>query len=420
MLLDTNATNHIHGMDAFWDKLQRLKQKVQSVDIVVVKGETVIVRYDEGSHETTHENTVFHNGCDNDHDDNGPPGESNQINKEQVIVNGNEGGRQNSNTEGRCSELKNSLREQENLVEKIQQHIVTKVDKCFNTTCSRLQIDSEFQETFSTIRASVSVLDNVVDFYSLCEKWSRESLQAAMISDFGQIVPTISFQLPETSAFDACEVSFATFYKNMPFRVDSFKARQLYADLILLSKTNLHVIQLVPFSSIDASLIYGIAIGLRVLQEDEKGDRESLFLFQSLCNQLAKRDCALCIRSSPEVDFDEENCRKRLEKDTGNDGLFHSAKESQYFLLMPEFVVSKGDCAAPNTGVLRRIVSANHFLEQTSSSNVLNQYNPYNAKLEEELKLETIPFSKYLEESLDSLKCSSLNPYRLQDTNKKI
>ena len=419
MLLDANTTNHMQGIDVFWDKLQRFKQNVQSVDIVVVTGNTAIYRYEKDSHESTHEDTVFRKDCDNCIDNNEHPSGLDPIDQEYVIANDKQGGQQDSNTERHCSELKDSLRKQENLVGKIQQHISNKVDKCLNATFNRLQIDSEYEENPSTIRVSMTVLYNAVDFHSLCEKWSRESMQATILSDFGQTSPTISFQLPETAEFDACEVLFATFYQNMPFRVDSWKARQLYADLVLLSKTSLQVIQLVPFSSVDASLIYGITIGLRVLREDEEGDRERAFLFQSLCNQLAKRDCALLICSSPEPYFDRANCRKRFEEDNGKEGLFHSAEESQYFLFMPELIASKQGAAAPNTGVLRRIASANHILDQTTSSNALNQSNPHHAKLEEGLRLESIPFSEYLEESLDSLKCSALNPYRLQGTNEK-
>ncbi len=391
-------------MDAFWDKARRhfSDSQVQSVDIVVVTGETLI--HQKQKDICTPEDIPFYDDSDNDDDDNTHPSESDPTTtQEQMIAINGEGDEDDTNKQCKCSNSKDP----HTIIETMQRHIEKKVEDDLKQSRNRMQLDSEFAGKYSPIKISLSVIDSTVDFHSLCQKWSRESLCAAIESRYGQTFPTIRFELPETTGFDSCDVSFATYYKNMPFRPDSAKARQLCADLVLLSKTNLQVVQLVPFPSIDASLIYGVTIGLRVVQQqdDEESDRENISLIQSLFHQLSKRDCALLLRSTQDPSNDESNCGERITRD--DDGLFHSAEETQYFLFMPEFVVSKDGPAAPKTGVLRRIANVNHILEETQASDILNRASSLN------LGKKKNSFSEYLEETLDSLKCSSVNPYHL-------
>ena len=107
--------------------------------------------------------------------------------------------------------------------------------------------------------------------------------------------------------------------------------------------------------------------------------------------------------------------RNQTVKKITSDGLFHSTLESQYFLFMPEFVVSKDGPAAPKSGVLRRIASVDHILEEMSASDLLKTVHPPHLHLgTENSRLGRNPLLKYVEDSLDSLKCSPLNPW-LQD-----
>jgi len=222
----------------------------------------------------------------------------------------------------------------------------------------------------------------------------------------------MSFQLPETTDFDACDLSFLVSYKYMPFRLDSTQAKQLYVDLELLGRAKLEVLRLVPIASIDASLLYGLAIGLKAaLEDNEDKHHEKLLLVQSLFKNLAAKDCALLIRSIDDPDVDKKTFNDGRRIANGDGGLFHSSEQSQYFLFMPEFVLSKDGPASPSNGVLHRMASVDHILEQTSAADILTLSHPPYDGIENNAMLRENPFSEYVEASLDCLNCSPINPW---------
>ena len=222
-----------------------MESKVQSIEIVAVIGETFIDRTTKDRCGTTLGNNLLSNDGDIEEGDFKDVGESNAFEHERK-----------NDRKRKPSSLNDSVGKQSNILKTIQRCIKRKVEVDLKMNRSRLDFDSKLAGKQSPMKVSLFVVDMAVDFPSLCQKWSRESMHAVTASMCSQPYSMISFQLPETIAFDACDVSFATYYKNMPFRVDSLKAKQLYADLILLSKAELQVLQLIPIPSIDASLIY--------------------------------------------------------------------------------------------------------------------------------------------------------------------
>ena len=394
-LLDDNVPNHTTSIDAFWDKTVRYfrESKVRSIEIVVVMGETIIDRTED------HPKTIL--GEDSLSDDI-ESDESDLKNTRDSDLVGNQKLKANKDVVEKG--LTDSMAKQVGLLKTMKRHIESKVEADLKNSRSRLHLDSNNDGKQLPVNISISAIDLAMDFSSLCQKWSRESLHAATISKLTQTSPMISFQLPETADFDACEISFTAYYKNMPFRVDSAQALRLYEDLILLSKASLQVVQLVPVSSIDASLIYGVTIGLRCAHEnDEESHHEKNYLVQSLFQRLSTRDCALLLQSNNDQDIDQVS---------KPDGLFHSCEEKQQFLFMPEFVVSKEGPVAPKSGVLCRIASLDHILQDTFTSDSLKPVHPPHAHLEVgNSKLGINPFSDYVEDSLDSLHCSPLNPW---------
>ena len=421
-LLDIDSTSHTSGIDAFWNKSQChfLESRVQSVEIVVVMGETIIDRITKDRNGATLRNDQLSNNIDNEENDFAHVSESDAIGHVKMSASNYEGDRHETNKKKQSSSMTDSLEKETDVFKTIKRHIETKTDADLRINRSQLHY-SEISGKQTPVKISLSVIDIGVDFHSLCQKWSRESMHTVTASMCSQTSSMISFELPETIEFDACDVSFATYYKNMPFRVDSSKARMLYGDLTLLSKARLQVLQLVPVPSLDASLIYGVAIGLRALNEDdEESHHEKNYLVQSLFNHLASRDCALLLRSKNEPYMGKMPFRDST-NDDGNDGLFHSTEESQYFLFMPEFVVSKEGPVAPKSGVLHRVTSVDHILEETSASDVLKSVNSSHTELGAEMsRLGSNPFSEYLEASLDSLNCSPLNPWIQDRLNNSI
>ena len=413
-LLDSNTASHIRSIDDFWDKTQChfVNSKVRSIEIVVVMGKTVVVRTANDRCGVQCANGRCSDVIDSEESGTNQGSESDIIKHETTKTsNGedNDGHSYDANTDSTHSSLNGS---QADIIKTMERYIETKIKADFEMNRSRIQFDTKFIETQSRMNISFSVVDSAIDFHSLCQKWSRDSILAATAVNTGQPSPEISFQLPETTNFDECYLSFSTYYKNMPFRLDSSHAKQLYVDLELLGKAKLEVLQLVPFPSIDASLIYGVTIGLRAAYEDdEKSHHEKTSLVQSLFKTLATRDCALLLCSMEDPSNENTNFRDRIGTSDGDGGLFHSSEESQYFLLMPEFVVSQSGAASPTNGVLRRIASVDHILEETCAVDILNSPDLLYSEGGNTSRPRENPFSEFVEASLDCLNCSPLNPW---------
>ena len=391
-LLDTNQAAHQRGIDAFWENVlgDFANGKVQSIQIVVVMGDTMVVRTTNERDDISISNGVGYGGGEDEENQQDHEQEQGQ-GQENVDKNSTDDNSDNTNTssvDSNQSEM-DSVEKLSGIVKTIEYYIQTKIEEDFKANRSRIQFDTK-SETCARMDISLTTVDNTVGFHSLCQKWSREMV--AVIENNDRRLPTLCFQLPETSDFDACEISFLASYKCMPFPLNSSLAKNLYADLELLSRAKVEVLQLVPIASIDASLIYGVAIGLKAALEDNEDEhQEKILLVQSLLKNLVAKDCALLIRSKGP---DDEG------------GLFHSSG-SQYFLFIPEFVLSK-DGPASNNGVLHRMASIDHILDEANDMDALTLSH---RQEEEDIPVDNNPFSEYIEASLDCLDCSPLNPW---------
>ena len=256
------------------------KSRIQGIEIVVVMGETTILRTTDSSQNAR---------CSNEELDTKKGNKLEDIEEESSSVDNDISGRNgyNSDTDSKCASVKDSLSKELGIVKIMQQYIKKKVETDFEMNRSRIQFDSKFAGKDLRMNIRFSVVNSALDFQSLRQKWSRDSVDAATKVLCGQSSPVISFRLPETTYFDSCQLSFSAYYKNMPFRLDSSRANALYDDLELLGRAHFEVLQLVPMPSIDASLIYGVAIGLRAAEKDF----EKQILVASLLKNLGIRDC---------------------------------------------------------------------------------------------------------------------------------
>jgi hypothetical protein len=178
-------------------------------------------------------------------------------------------------------------------------------------------------------------------------------------------------------------------YKTIPFRLDSALVQGLCRDLELIAESKLEAVQLVPIASIDASLLYGVVIGVRAgLEIDLDQHNEMGLLVRTLFKQLSSKDCALLLRSTNKGPPRSDHTRC---------GLFHDY--DQTFLLMAEEIPARFKHQTSSTsGVLYRLASADHFIQEMSSEDVNSSENDENN-----------PFTEYMEVSLDCLACSPIN-----------
>jgi hypothetical protein len=183
----------------------------------------------------------------------------------------------------------------------------------------------------------------------------------------------------------------------MPFSMNSPLAQRLYYDLEMLSRATFETLQLVPMSSVCSTLLYGVAVTLRVgLGSSIEQHHENLLLSESLFKMLGEKDCALLVVATCPIDESSRN-------EMIDQGLFHSAS-LQHFLLTPEFIESNSGKVS-NKGVLYRIASADYLLESNSAVDVMRASNQSSMD-----QMGANPYEEFVEASLDSVICAPLNP----------
>ena len=248
-----------------------------------------------------------------------------------------------------------------------------------------------------------SIPNDHVGYHTLFQQWLSELL--ALARDKGRL----AFEFPETIDGMQCSLSFEAAYKVFPFRADSIAAAGLMTDLQLLSQSTFEVLQLVPLSCIDASLIFGVPITVCAkLENDLVQYKEMKALVSCLFQYLIEKEVALLLRSADTsvtapMDFGEP--------------LYHV--HGQTFLLMAEELPcrnllapsqsqpdgegasqAKASGTRPSTGMLVRFASAEQLLD-SGSSKVLGEDGDVESRKE---------LSEYVENALDFLDSSALNP----------
>jgi hypothetical protein len=358
-LSDTNETSHKRGVKTFWERLKPKFQngKLGNLQIVMMSTGTVVLTVDSEVFEPDKdEHPVSESGTPIE---NGP---------EETAA---------SNVYAFASKRAIHLAQCSGTI-RTQIDALGEAD--FKANRSYLQFDSK---PIPAVNMTLSSIDNnSVGFKSLLRKWSRDRMPGYR---------RICFDLPETLDGTQCSVSLDVMYKTMPFRLDSNVAKGLAGDLKLLSESRLEVLQLVPISLVDSSLIHGVVMGVRAgLETDLDRHNETALLVRSLFRHISLKDCALLLRSEGPSTIE-------------SDGLFHC--NGQSFLLMaeelPALLKTK---AAPNSGVLYRYASADQLLQEAIPTDVISD-------LDEDMANQ---YSEFVENSLDCLDCYTINPLHLE------
>ena len=214
----------------------------------------------------------------------------------------------------------------------------------------------------------------------------------------------IYLQLPETIDGTQCSVTLDISYKLLPFALDRpVISTGFFCDLAELCASTLKVVQLVPFSSVDATFLFGVPMRVRAgVEGDYEQYQEAQVLTRSLFKTMQTKQVAMLIQ----IANDSQN-EKRKQSDNTNSmlGVFHNPKRGQTFLLMAEEPV--GGLSPPSTGVLFRYASADDLLLETE---------PPATKVE--IPDEIVhQYESYVENALDILDCNAVNPLFLDATD---
>ena len=240
------------------------------------------------------------------------------------------------------------------------------VIQCVNDIRRRIGEMSRSQDFESTtpINLQLEIMDgNSIAFQSLLQSWVKESFAQTFASYEGGVQGRLSFDLPETLDGTMCQLSLDLQYTVLPHSINSTATKELVEDMqrvSMLSPSCVEVLQTIPLSSVDSSLIYGVPMSARAsLENDISRYNEMKVLSRQLWVYLGRNDVALVLRARV-IDVDD---------DVGEDQLFllvceqavqRQTDASSALNIVPDKQVSESSCH----GMLYRYATKSQLLRE--------------------------------------------------------
>jgi hypothetical protein len=359
LLCDTTTESHKTGVARFWKSVAPFFQdsKVGSIQIVMAKTGTLASVMDNSEHSSDDQDQDQDGDAVMDTELNLDDSDSHLIHKHDLVI-------------SEC-------------VRTIQTQLVAQAENDFQKNCSNLDAGE------SPMEISFSVIDNsTVGYQFLVRQWVRDALLAQSLHS-----SNLELDLPETLDGTQCSVSLDVSYQVFPFSADSAECTRFITDLQLLSESKLEVVQLVPLSSIDAGLLFGLPMLVRVgLASDLDQFQVMQVLVRSLFSLLNERESAVLLRRTG----------GKVPK-SASSGMFHSSEQT-YLLMAKE--LPKTAHGAPSSGILYQYAHADQLLAEATlpTSEV--------AVLDEDTQRQ---YADYVEQALECLECSPINPLYSDD-----
>ena len=311
------------------------------------------------------------------------------------------------------------------------------VIQCVNNIRRRIEeINHAKGVTKTPINLQLEFMDgNAISFQYLLQTWVKESLDQTYASYPGWVgiggilggQGRLSFDLPETLDGVMCSISLDLQYTILPHRIDSAATKDLVDDMYrisIIAPSSVEVVQTMPLSSVDSSLIHGVPMIARAgFEKDESRYDEMKMLVRQLWTYLSRNSVALVLRVHPELSDEEDFNERRLSKTTSFE--YHSSGEQLFLLICEEAVQSQPQaldlesnfdiCAA------LEVVPNNRRRGESPCQGVLYRYATMSQLLHfgnEEKGIETtnVPglsdhYLDYIERSLDSIVRTGVNPF---------
>ena len=258
-------------------------------------------------------------------------------------------------------------------------------------------------EMATSVCCSFTMIKNsIVDFMTL----SHSLVRTALVGRSARLACRLRrIDLPVSDDGTHCSISLEGSYEIFPFIVHSHHAKFLSSDLDDLSYMNLEVVQSMPLSMIDVSLLFGIPLVVRAgLETDYAQFQDMKILVRSLFTVLQKQDMAILLRGSSQCQSDK----------CSNVNSGFSYPSEQYFVLMsqetPTSMMNTAiGSAGPNSGLLFRMAHCDYLLhDRYMMDSVQNQYQHAHDDLETEIQ-----YMEYIENSLSTLSVGTYNPFTI-------
>ena len=273
---------------------------------------------------------------------------------------------------------------------------------------------------------------NAISFQYLLQTWVKESLaqtfahsgiRSGGVGGQGRL----SFDLPETLDGAMCSISLDLQYATLPHRIDSVATKSLVDEMhqiSMFSPSSVEVIQTIPLSSVDSSLIYGVPMIARAgFEKDVSRYDEMKMLVGQLWTYLSRNSVALVLRVQPKSDEDVNNDELSQSR-----SFEYNSSGEQLFVLICEEAVQKQQPALDHESKLdlstaMEVVPDKRRLGELQCNGVLYRYATTSQLLHfgnEEKMLqasdETMPelsdqYLDFIERSLDSIVKTGVNPF---------
>lgn len=285
----------------------------------------------------------------------------------------------------------------------------------------------------SPIHLELEFMDgNAISFQFLLQAWVKESLaqtyahpgiRSGGVGGQGRL----SFDLPETLDGAMCSISLDLQYATLPHRIDSVATKGLVDEMhqiSMFSPSSVEVIQTIPLSSVDSSLIYGVPmIACAGFEKDVSRYDEMKMLVGQLWTYLSRNSVALVLRVHPGSDEDVNN-----DEFSQSRSFEYNSSGEQLFILICEEAVQKQQPALDHESNLDlstalEVVPDKRRHGELQCNGVLYRYATTSQLLHfgnEEKRLdasnETMPglsdqYLDFIERSLDSIVKTGVNPF---------
>jgi hypothetical protein len=273
LFADTASSSHVSGLERFWKRIRVAfdVNAVSSITIVIV--ETTSIMHMMTTHIKKHHNAYEYPSLPGD---NGraldAPSLPNRLHVMQCV----------NDIQRRIMELHQSPCLQSN-----------------HLTMTPIKLNLEFIE------------GNSVSSHSLLQAWMNETFDKTYASLWNGINVIgagvrgrLSFDLPETLDGIMCSISLDLQYTLLPNCIHSPATVRLVEEMLLFSilpSSSVEVLQTIPLSSVDSSLIFGVPMSARAsLEDDICRYNEMKMLTRQLWAYLSRNDVALVLLVRPE------------------------------------------------------------------------------------------------------------------------
>jgi len=262
----------------------------------------------------------------------------------------------------------------------------------FEEASSKSWLASGGDDTANPVSIKITQIDHSPMGYKyLSRQWIRSTPMGRRLRG------RLSLDLPELLDGSQCTVSFDAGYHTLPYALNSRKCSGLAFDLDQLSKScPLKVVKSVPFSSVDASLLYGVPFQLLPgLEADIDSTRQMEGLVKVFFRFLSDRQLVLLVSPSS-----NEGCGN--DSKTGEDDSIQPLSAPKLFVLMvqewPKTTATRD--VDPASAMLFPYIGADQLLEETP---FISTESALNAEMAEQ-------YADYIERAIELVEVQAHNP----------